>query len=220
MNKVFLCCFYVPTSVKIKPTPLFGYLKCAFSKCAKLCPDTRSGKSYFVVCWVPYLQRAARKAADGWVICDLKVMHMTIEHCGREMHPPCLTGHRHLTEVIMKKALHNGRLAHPWAPSTAIRNWGDIALFPLRPRWPAPPSLLSQTAGQCIQRGTWAAHSPDWSAESSGGHSTVPFIGQQSLQKEKQERDENDKQEHNSTKERILNWCHSLHINWHKNTYK
>lgn len=61
----------------------------------------------------PYLQRAARKAADGWIISDLKVMHMTIEHCGREMHPPCLTGHRHLTVVIVKKALHNGRLAHP-----------------------------------------------------------------------------------------------------------
>lgn len=69
----------------------------------------------FVQCggMFPYLQRAARKAADGWIICDLKVMHMTIEHCGREMHPPCLTGHRHITVVIVKKALHNGRLAHP-----------------------------------------------------------------------------------------------------------
>ncbi len=112
-------------------------------------------------------------------------MHMTIKHCGRNMHPPCLTGHRHLTVVIVKKALHNGRLAHPLSSQHRDPERRGIALLPPRPRWAAPPSLLSQTAGQCIQSGTWAAHSPDWSTESSVGHSTVPFTGKRPLRKRK-----------------------------------
>lgn len=105
---------------------------------------------YTTFCWSQYLQSADREAADGRIICDLEVMDVTVEHCGRNVHPSRFTGCRHLTVVIVKKALYNGCLAHPLGPQH-----GDP-----EGSWRCPASSSSPVgAALPVLANSWPVHS-------------------------------------------------------------